>query len=183
MEITEEIWKVVDGYDGVYSVSNLGRVSSKARIQVYADGRVYNHPHRVLKQSLTSKGYPIVHFYCEGQRKTLSIHRLVAESFIPNIQDKPCVNHIDGVKVNNSVDNLEWMTYAENNAHALDTGLKDQTPSTYKSKLSKLSREARQDIIDNYKSRVPGHTFADFARKYGVSDETCLKAYRKGLDE
>lgn len=183
----EEIWKVVEGFDGIYSVSNFGRVSSKARVQIYSDGRVYNHPERILKQSTpkTGKrvGYMSTHFYCNGLRTTMSVHRLVAEAFIPNPENKACVNHIDGNKSNNHVSNLEWMTYAENNAHALDTGLKEQTPSNYRSKLSKLDREARKDIIDNYQSRVPGFTFEDFARKYGVSSQTCLKAYQKGLDD
>lgn len=181
----EEVWEVVDGYDGVYSISNLGRVSSKARIQVYADGRIYNHPYRILKPSTAktgkSAGYMITHFYCGGKRTTLSVHRLVAEAFIPNPENKICVNHIDGNKSNNNVSNLEWSTYAENNAHALETGLKEQTPASYKSKLSKLSREARLDILENYKRRVEGFTFADFAKKYNVSDETCRVAYEKGL--
>lgn len=187
VEIFEEIWKVVDGYDGVYSVSSFGRVRSKARKQVYVDGRVYNHPCRILKPSTAktgkSAGYMVVHFYCDGKRTTLSVHRVVAQCFISNPDNKICVNHIDGNKSNNNIINLEWSTYSENNTHALDIGLKEQTHSSYKSKLSKLSREARLDILENYKRGVKGFTFVDFGKKYNVADETCRVAYKNGLPE
>ena len=181
----EEIWKQVEGFGGIYFVSNLGRVKSTQRTQEYSDGRVYTYPEKVLKQSTpkTGKGagYMAAHFYYNTIRETVSVHRLVATYFVDNPDSKGVVNHIDGNKSNNVFSNLEWVTYAENNAHALETGLKEQTPSGYKSKLSKLSKEAREDIIANYRKMVPGYTFSDFARKYGVSSQTCISAYYKGI--
>ena len=75
------------------------------------------------------------------------------------------------------------MTYAENNAHALETGLKEQTPSSYRSKLTKLNYEARQDIVANCKLGVAGATAKEFAKKYGVAAPTIVKALRQGLNE
>ena len=182
-----ELWKVVDGFDGIYSVSNFGRVKSKERTQLYEDGRIFHYPEKVLKQSTpkTGKraGYMSAHFYCNGKRETMCVHRLVATYFVDKPEGKDVVNHKDGNKSNNHYSNLEWVTYAENNAHAIETGLKQQTPSSYRSKLTKLDKEARQDIIANCKFRVPGFMAKDFAKKYGVASPTIVKALRQGLDE
>lgn len=182
----EEIWKVVEGYNGVYSVSSFGRIRTKTRKCVRSDGTVMTYNGKILKQSDAAgrkKGYKLIHFYREDGRDTWQVHRVVATAFIPNPENKPCVNHINGIKDDNRVENLEWSTYAENNAHALETGLKDQTPSSYNSKLTKLDYEARKDIIENYKFKVKGFTFVDFAKKYGVDEQTARKAYYRGLDE
>ena len=182
----EEIWKQVEGFGGIYFVSNLGRVKSTQRTQEYSDGRVYTYPEKVLKQSTpkTGKGagYMTVHFYCNTIRETVSVHRLVATYFVDNPDSKGVVNHIDGNKSNNVFSNLEWVTYAENNAHALDTGLKDQTPASYRSKLTKLNRSAREDIVNNCKLGVDGFTAVEFAKRYGVAPPTIIKALRQGLD-
>lgn len=181
----EEIWKVVEGYDGVYPVSNLGNVKTKTRTAVRRDGVVVTYVGKVLKQSDCPGrrfGYKMVHLYGSHGRDTWQVHRLVAIAFIQNPENKPCVNHVDGNKSNNCVSNLEWNTYAENNAHALSTGLKEQTPSSYKSKLTKLDYEARRDIIENYVPRKHGFTFVAFAKKYGVDEQTARKAYYQGLD-
>lgn len=182
----EEVWKVVEGYDGVYYVSNLGRVKSIERVQQYSDGRVYTYPEKILKQSTPKAGkragYMAVHFYCQGTRETISVHRLVATYFVEKPEGKNVVNHIDGNKSNNIYSNLEWVTYAENNAHALETGLKDQTPSSFRSKLTKLNRVARGDIVTNCKLGVSGFTAVEYAKKYGVSPPTIIKALRQGLD-
>lgn len=182
----EEVWKVVDGYGGIYSVSNFGRIKTKTRKQLRSDGTYMTYNGKILKQSNGSgrkEGYKLIHFYGDHGRDTWQVHRVVAIAFIPNPENKPCVNHINGIKDDNRVENLEWATYAENNAHALDTGLKEQTPNSYKSKLTKLDYEARKDIIENYKCKVKGFTFVDFAKKYGVDEQTARKAYYRGLDE
>ena len=76
-----------------------------------------------MKTRLNQKGYPQVGIVLEKKYKHKSIHRLVAEAFIPNPENKPCINHINGIKNDNRIENLEWCTYYENNIHAVKTGL------------------------------------------------------------
>jgi hypothetical protein len=107
-----ETWKTIEGYEGIYEVSDQGRVRNVKR-----DGRL-------LSVVSVAHGYRAVSLYKEGKRKMHLAHRLVARAFIPNPENKPQVNHIDGVKTHNFVSNLEWATVAENIWHAEDTGLR-----------------------------------------------------------
>lgn len=113
-----EIWKDVVGYEGLYQVSNLGRVKRNRHIK---------------STSLDRGGYVTVSLCKKSNQKTLKMHRLVALSFIPNPLRKKTVNHIDGNKKNNCVDNLEWSTYSENHKHAYKLGLKKVTDAQRKS--------------------------------------------------
>ena len=106
----EEIWKDIKGYEGLYKVSSEGRVKSLERIIVDSIGRKRTINERILKNSLKNCGYIYVNLYNGGKR----VHRLVAEAFIPNPEDKPEVNHKDEDKTNNCVENLEWVTAKEN---------------------------------------------------------------------
>ena len=94
--MTEEIWKDITGYEGLYKVSNLGRVKSLRNNIILKPGN--------------SSGYLRVNLCKNGKRKYATVHRLVAEAFIENENDLPQVNHIDEVKTNNKVSNLEWCT-------------------------------------------------------------------------
>lgn len=121
----EEIWKWVDGYQGFYKVSNLGRVKSVDRY-VYCEVSLNKLQHlfgKVLKSKIDKKGYAIVYLSKEGKQKAKKIHRLVAQAFIPNPLNLPQVNHIDGNKTNNNVSNLEWCDNSYNQKHAHETGL------------------------------------------------------------
>ena len=117
--MAEVIWKPVEGYEGLYEVSNTGIVRSLERF----DNGVHV-PSTVLKPSKNNR-YAYVKLYRHSQHKIFRVHRLVALAFIPNPNNKPQVNHIDGNKMNNDSRNLEWCTQAENNRHAIDTGLQD----------------------------------------------------------
>ncbi len=97
----KEVWKDIAGYEGLYQVSNFGRVRSLERVVQHMHSGKLTLPSK-LKEP---KG---------GKRKQISIHRLVAETFIPNPDGLPCVNHKDENKTNNHVDNLEWCTYKYN---------------------------------------------------------------------
>ena len=137
-----EIWKDVVGYEGLYQVSNLGRVKSLERLDKN------NHPvkEKILKQACdgVGKGYLYVNLGRMGRGK---IHRLVAEAFIPNPYNKPEVNHIDGNTKNNRVDNLEWVTHQENCIHY--TYKLGQHIGQYKMKAVRL---IRNDEIHDFDS-------------------------------
>lgn len=108
----KEIWKDIKNYEGLYQISNFGKVKSVKRVVKRGDNfKPVNE--RILKHYL-HKGYPEVVLSKEGKTKTHSIHRLVAEVFIPNPNNYPCVNHKDENPKNNYVDNLEWCTYSYN---------------------------------------------------------------------
>ena len=110
-----EVWKEIDGYNQRYEVSNYGRVRSKDMV---VNGRLQNCHKikgRILKPYTDKEGYKGVVLCINQKRKTFRLHRLVAAAFIPNPDNKPCVDHIDGDRTNNHADNLRWVTCLENN--------------------------------------------------------------------
>lgn len=109
--MSEERWRWVDGYEGLYMVSDQGRVISAPH--GFKDGLF-------LRQKLSNKGYQMLSLYKDGKYTHISVHRLVAKAFIPNPQRKEQVNHKDGNKTNNTVQNLEWVTCQENIRHKFD---------------------------------------------------------------
>ena len=118
----KEEWLPVKGFEGLYEVSNLGRVRSY--VQSYDTREVDNlaTEYKLMKGS-NDRGYRVVELSKNGRRFTKQVHRLVAEVFVENEYSKPYVNHIDGVKDNNFFENLEWCTQEENMRHAWDMGL------------------------------------------------------------
>jgi hypothetical protein len=98
-----EIWKDIQGYEGLYQVSSLGRIRSNKGIR---------------KQSVSNRGYMLVGLCRYNVPKTYLVHRIVAKAFIANVQNKPEINHIDGNKQNNSIKNLEWVSRKENEQHS-----------------------------------------------------------------
>ena len=124
-KIIEE-WKDINGYEGLYQVSNLGRVKALSKIvrKLNPKGKFteFHLKEKILKNILNVNGYYYVYLYGNDKKERFYVHRLVAMAFIPN--PKSTVNHKDGNKLNNCIDNLEWTTYGENNKHAYDIGLK-----------------------------------------------------------
>ena len=107
----EEIWKPIKGYEGLYEISNLGRVKS---LNYRKTGK-----EKILKNIERSNGYLMVNLYVKGKCKKFSVHRLVAETFIPNPEGKPCIDHINTIRNDNRVENLRWVTHEENNNNPL----------------------------------------------------------------
>ena len=137
-----EIWKDIKNYEGLYQVSNLGNVRRIRQYVMQHKGitcfeRIVNE--RQLKFNYDKQCYLLVHLCKDGIRKCKKVHRLVAEAFIENPLNKPYVNHKDGNKKNNNVDNLEWVTPSENNIHACKLGLAHPVLNLKRKKVIKES--------------------------------------------
>lgn len=146
----DEVWKPIENYEGFYEVSNLGRIKTvEHRVvnpAVLGDGNTRRVPPMIRKPNIM-KGYHCVSLVRDGKYKVFRIHRLVIEHF-GSKAPSPIhqVNHIDGDKGNNRIDNLEWVTPKENTNHAIETGLRKRHPTakTLK-KMSAASKERWQD--------------------------------------
>ncbi len=139
-----EEWKEIEGFEGLYEVSNTGKVRSLDRIAIRKDGvkvpkkgkelfftisKIDEHGHRPRAS---------VQLWKENKAYLRPVHRLVAKAFIPNPENKPTVNHIDGNALNNRVDNLEWATYSENQLHAFRIGLTIPNPCKFPKNSTKV---------------------------------------------
>lgn len=150
-------WADIVGYEGLYLVSDDGRVKSAAT-------------GNDLRQSVRN-GYKCVNLWRDNKYKTKKVHRLVAQAFVPNPSQKTQINHIDGNKANNHANNLEWCTAGENNKHAYDARLRK--PAT----ANAISARRRAVIIDGanaYKSMT------DAANALGVCVQCISNALAKG---
>lgn len=119
--MTEE-WRDIEGYEGLYQVSNLGRVKSVERTIINTKGVLKHVKERILKQGIINSGYVKVDLCKNGKYDTKTVHRLVAKAFIPNPDNLPEVNHINETKTDNRCANLSWISRIENVHHG--TGLK-----------------------------------------------------------
>lgn len=117
-------WRSVADYYGIYEVSSNGDVRSVDRKCIAKNGVVKTIRGKIMKQTITKKGYLVVNLHYNGISRVVPVHILVAEAFIENSNNYPMVNHIDGNKQNNSVSNLEWCSYSHNNIHALQHNLR-----------------------------------------------------------
>lgn len=115
----KEVWKDIQGYEGYYQVSNHGRVMSMARTIVTTKGTKCEYQKRIKAPALDQKGYNRICLTKNSKPKTFKVHRLVADLFIGNPEQKPHVNHINGNKKDNHYSNLEWVTNRENVSHAV----------------------------------------------------------------
>jgi len=163
-------FRIIKGYDNLYCVNHEGIVVSPS----YTDKRGYFRELRVLKPSKRGKGYLAVGLMKDGKQVPVSVHRLVAKAFIPNPENKPQVNHKDGNKENNHVNNLEWVTNQENIRHSYDTGLRVGTNHKgERNNMAKLTLEQVQMIKNSQKSVI------ELAEEFNVS-RSCVYKIRKG---
>lgn len=143
-----EIWKPIEGYEGIYEVSDQGRVRNVKR------------GGRLLSCVKVAHGYIAVSLYKDGKQRMNLVHRLVALAFIPNPENKPQVNHLDGVKEHNTVGNLEWVLPHENIWHAIRTGLK---PTIYPDRGGSTLQQLRESH---------GWSKEELAERSGVQQST-----------
>lgn len=117
--VDKEVWKDVVGWEGMYEVSSFGKVKSLNRTYVRTDGLSVNRKGRLLKTPPNKDGYLIAHLTSkmDNKKNTMRVHRLVANAFIYNPMNLPEVNHIDEIKSNNNVKNLEWCNHYDNCHH------------------------------------------------------------------
>lgn len=188
----EEVWKPIEYFEGSYEISNLGRVKSLPKWM----GKYYSQQ-KILKPKLDKYGYERVNLCVpieKGKRKTSLIHRLVAEAFIPNPDNKPQVNHVDGNKLNNKDFNLEWVTEKENTIHAWENGLKEiareKASSTHGHSCYLINNVTGEKINFNSMNKLSlflgynGHWLASAIRNGNNYKEQCFKkGYNIVLEE
>ena len=170
-----ELWKDIKGYEGVYQVSNLGRVKRVGRYKNQSGAEWESGI--ILKPADNQKGYYFVNLSRDNKTAQKYVHRLVAEAFIPNPENKPTVNHINCDRSDNRAENLEWTTYRENNNHSIKV-MKDAGKSKRNNRLSKIVQQI--DLQGNVIKEYPSGREAQ--RKTGIPgiDKVCAGAkYRK----
>lgn len=161
------IWRDIEGYDGHYQVSSIGQVRSLDRVVDYKQYGKRITKGRVLQPCEDGRGYQLVNLSKNGKFKSIKIHRLVAKAFVYNPQNKPQVNHESGIKTENGIWNLEFVTPSENMRHAFEMGLC-------------VGRTLTDEQVDQIRSEyIPGSKHANqytLAEKYGVSQATIKDA-------
>lgn len=165
-------WFDVKGYEARYQVTRDGRVKSKIR-RVYSPicGGDRQIGGKLLKLVTHPRGYRNAQFVVDGKRKSLSLHRMLAELFIPNPEGKPHINHIDGNPANNSIENLEWCTHLENMRHAYATGLA-KAPVNGPGEASPAAKLTDEKVRDIKRRLLAGETHKAIAKIYGVASGT-----------
>ncbi len=166
--MVNEIWKDIEEYEGLYQVSNIGRVKSLYRI--VEGGRSKNQvvPERILSTPVNSRGYPIVMLRNRGKKKSINVHRLVAMTFIPNPNRLPQVNHRDEDKCNNHVSNLEWCNSQYNNTYGTA-----QNRSSRTKKIPVLKCDDDGNVLAEYESAL------DAEKETGISRAHISQSCRK----
>ncbi len=171
-----EEWKQVSGYTGCYEVSNMGRVRSLDRVTIDTLGRKQKHSGRVIRGSIDKQGYRRVILCKRGQEKCTLVHILVAKAFLgPRPSLKHEVNHDNGIKNDNRVSNLEWMTPKENTNHAMRTGLRIKNGRGDKNYACKVSD---RDVAEILKRHKLGETQQSLADEFGINQATVSKYVR-----
>lgn len=161
----QEVWRWVDGYEGLYMVSQFGRVMSVPK---------HNVRGRVLAVKKSTGGYLQVCLSKDNKKKYVAVHRIVASAFIANPQNKPQVNHKDGCRTNNHASNLEWVTASENNTHSYRVLNRSRERNYFP---ARARRRFSDEQVRAIRSDPRGATA--IARDYGVS-KTAIMQILKG---
>ena len=159
-DLPGEIWADIEGYERLYQISTKGRIKS-----------FYKNKATILKQNISGYGYLRVHLCKNKEVTNFYVHRLVAETFIPNPKNLPEVDHLDGNKLNNCVENLRWVTSSENKKAAIKSGA---TKTGTKKSSSKLTADDVRYIRSKYIPYDREYGANALARKFNV-DLVCIQ--------
>lgn len=158
-------WKNIHGFEG-YQISNTGLVKSTQRVIKHKHSGTKTIPERIIKHYISTTGYRTVKLYKKNKGTHFKVHRLIADHFISNPNNKKTINHNDGNKLNNELSNLSWMTYKENNYHAFETGL-----------IKIFGEQSRESILTEDEVifiRTYGYLFnnVELGKMFGVNRKT-----------
>lgn len=142
----KEVWVDIEGYEGLYQVSDLGRVKSLERLAKIWNGK-RRAPEHIIQQETINNGYKRVTLCRENNRKRFLVHRLVAFAFIENTDNKPCVDHINGHSDDNRAINLRWASHSENSNNPVTT-------KRMKDKARKVPAATREKAYDKNRKKV-----------------------------
>jgi len=169
MSLVSEIWKDVVGYEGIYQVSNYGNVRSIDRI-IKRGNHSFTKKGQIKATGINNRGYCDI-MLCKGAKyEHHVVHKLVALAFIPNPENKDFINHKNGNKLNNCVDNIEWVTMSENNQHAYNTGLKIGAAT---GKFGELNHSSKAICMVN---KTTGKVIKEFSAIHDAAREMKLSA-------
>ena len=169
IETAKEEWQPVQGWEGLYEVSSLGRVRSLPRSVARRDGTMQSFRGKLMSAFPNGKGYLVVRLSDtpNGRRSIVRVHRLVSMAFIPNRSNLPEINHRDGNKKNNALANLEWCSTKDNAIHAVATGL---------NRIAKIPRTLVPSILDAHQRGVSCRALA---RQHNI-DRSSMRALLRG---
>jgi hypothetical protein len=177
---TAEEWRPVEGYENIYEISNKGRLKNLSRIIKAPRNGTRFIGERIAKGSFDKQGYIKFSIAEFCKKKSKMAHRLVAAAFIPNPNGKKEVNHINGIKADNRVENLEWVTPKENIAHAIKLGLYSNYAAIEKNKKKVIDTSSGK-IYDCIKSasKCSGMSYKAFRSRINgrVKNNTNFKLY------
>lgn len=164
--MNEEIWKDIPGYEDLYQASNLGRIRSIPR-----KGTKTKNIHIIKYNTKNSKHYCHCGLCKNGKSKTISVHRIIALTFMPNPDNLPQVNHIDGNKENNKVSNLEWISNLENIKHSYKIGLRKEQVE----KLRNINKRKvnQYDLDGNFIKQWDG--IIDIQNELNIANQNIIK--------
>ncbi len=184
-----EIWKEIPNFEGYYEASNKGKIRSMQRSVPNSEkGNRLSKAKEIAQNPTTRSNYLYVQLWKHNKVHRMSVHRMVALTFIPNPINKPEVNHIDGNKINNLVDNLEWVTSSENKRHALKTGLRkndahvEKQIGTKYNAVSKYHNVTYDKSRNQWKASIKAEGKMLFQKRFKYEDDAA-KYINKMIDE